>query len=214
MIAALNVSSASLTMMPIQRTPAGVVTIDIPLDGQVRSITLRRHSVRAANFRLLVQGADGSLVPVAPGPPNTLRGEIDGLPGSVVAASLTGEGLRARIILPDETTYWVEPLAGRIASARDGEHVVYRGDDVVPSGGTCATAIAGVDDGGVSGTPGTVSGTGGLFLAELLIDTDYEFFELFGDLDAAAAYVTAMYGAANRLAVSISKAVIPKEPSP
>lgn len=166
-------------MLPIRQTPAGVVTTDVMLDGQVRSLSLHRHSVRAAGFQLLVQGDDGSLVAVAPGPVSTLRGEIDGLPGSVVAASLTNEGLRAKIVLPDDTTYWVEPSAGRIASARAGEHLVYRGDNVMPSGGTCAMATAAVDNGAIattSGTSGTVSAAGGLFLAELLIDTDYEFF--------------------------------------
>ena len=75
-------------------------------------LRLTPHSVRAPNFELVEVQADGSLIRRDPGLIRTYRGEVVGIAGSVVAASLLEDGLYARIRLVRGEEYWVEPIAG------------------------------------------------------------------------------------------------------
>lgn len=171
-------------------SPAAVCsTFRVPIGGETYTLDLAPHSVRSEVYQVKAQLADGSYVDIEPGPVRTLRGTVAEIEGSAVAASLSDTGLEARIILPGHVQYWIEPIESRIAEALPTQHVVYRDDDAVPSGGTCVAlrppAVAA--DAGESGQISSEAG-GGLFFAELAIDVDHDYFLDFnGEPDPLAA---------------------------
>ena len=89
----------------------------IPIEGASRTVTLSPHSVRSDAYQIEIQLADGSFMNVEPSPVHTLRGMVEGIEGSVVAASWHDGGLFARIVLPNDTQYWVEPLGQTVTGA-------------------------------------------------------------------------------------------------
>ncbi len=159
------------------------VSIEVPVNGIHSTLTLYPQSVRAPGFEVRLELADGSFMPVEPGPVRTLRGHVEGIDGSSAAGLLADEGLYARIFLPDGSQHWIEPLAGSVAGAGPNDHVIYRGADVVPSGGECELlderhAMAqqqaiqqDTENGGVAG--------GAFYLTELVCEADVEYFQDF-----------------------------------
>lgn len=143
-----------------------------------------------------------------------LRGEVEGVPGSRVYLAASEWGICGRVELG-------EPGSGRerfvVSSTTPDGGVLDPGRLVVSRAAEFADASSGVPLCGVGagragsapaerGAPEGVTGAGtgdeprrdirpGLRAIELAIDTDYEYFELFGDLDAAAAYAVSLYGA-------------------
>lgn len=185
--ALLGLAASTVVALELEANVAATRTIAVPLDGESYTLDLAPFSVRSDAYEVLAQLADGSYVEIAPGPVRTLRGTVAGLEGSAVAASLTDDGLRARIMFPSGVTYWIEPIGTRIAGAAAGQHVVYRDDDVFPSGGTC---IARHPPGGGAASYDESGGVaaGGVFIAELAVDADYEYFLQFsGAADPVAA---------------------------
>jgi hypothetical protein len=173
--ALLGLAASTVVALELEANVAATRTIAVPLDGESYTLDLAPFSVRSDAYEVLAQLADGSYVEIAPGPVRTLRGTVAGLEGSAVAASLTDDGIRARIMFPSGVTYWIEPIGTRIAGAAAGQHVVYRDDDVIPSGGTC---IARHPPGGAAASSEQSGGVAavGLFIAELAVDADYEYF--------------------------------------
>ncbi|MCZ6735075.1 MAG: M12 family metallo-peptidase [Planctomycetota bacterium] len=173
-------------------THFGVVDLELPpeagrpfdmvvsLDNEQYTLTLRPYSLRADDFRLLVQGADGTLREVDAPPPATLRGHVQGVARSRVAASLIDGQLSATIVLDGQDVWVIEPLArltGRWAP--QAAHVIYRGHDVAP----LWPNFCGVEDlppapqGGqqVDGQGG-VAGTG-MKIVDFAADADFEFYQ-------------------------------------
>ncbi|MFQ5494395.1 MAG: zinc-dependent metalloprotease family protein [Phycisphaerae bacterium] len=198
----MDLSDATLTRLEVsERADGEGLRVTVPINGQARTLHLVPWSVRAAGFTVKAQLADGSYVDVGAPPARTYRGTVEGVGGGVVAASLTDDGLLARIILPDNTQVWVEPLASRVDFAMPGEHVVYRGADVKPSGGGCLVVR---EDGEVvqdspHADPGgsTANAAGGAFIAELAVDADFEFFQAFGTIDATVARIESVVATMN-----------------
>ena len=62
--------------------------VNVSLGGLNLVLSLQPHSIRSADFQLLVDHGDGVLVPADAAPPNTYRGTIEGMPGGWVTASL------------------------------------------------------------------------------------------------------------------------------
>ncbi len=185
---ALGVEASTVVTLGIAQAPGRPLTTVVPIDGEVYTLELVPHSVRSDSYRVQVQLADGSYHDVEPGPIRTLRGTVKEVEGAVVGASLSDEGLHARIIFPDDTEYWIEPLVSRVAAAAPGQHAVFRGDDVTPSGGTCRVLHPPISEEQVSDGQGAVA-AGGLFIAELAIDADYEYFLEFGTWEATVASI-------------------------
>lgn len=184
----LGVETSTVVTLGIVEMPERTLTTVVPIDGGLYTLDLAPHSVRADDYQVQVQLADGSYRDVRPGPIRTLRGTVREVDGAVVGASLSDEGLRARIIFPDDTEYWVEPLASRVAGAAPGQHAVFQGEDVPPSGGTCQTLHPPVVEQQVSEGHGTIA-AGGLYVAELAIDADYEYYQSFGNVQATEASI-------------------------
>ncbi|UCC32661.1 MAG: hypothetical protein JSU86_10325, partial [Phycisphaerales bacterium] len=185
---ALGVEASALVTLEIAQVPGRPLTTVVPIDGDVYTLDLVPHSVRADDYQVQVQLADGSYRDVQPGPIRTLRGTVREVDGAVVGASLSDDGLRARIIFPDDTEYWVEPLASRVAAAAPGQHAVFRGEDVAPSGGTCQALHAPVAEQQLADGHGAVAAAG-LVIAELAIDADYEYYQRFGSVHATEANI-------------------------
>ena len=198
--AALDVVDSVSREIRLTRGAAGSLQAHIPIEGDLYTLELRPHSVRAEGFTLTVQQDDGSYRNVAPPAVSTFRGRLLELEGSTVAASVADDGLHARIMLADRSEHWVEPLHAKVAAARRDTHAVYRGDRVIPSGKSCAAAMQAVNviqdaaPGTVSG--GSIAGTG-FYVAELAIDTDVEYFNEFGSVSATTARIEQVINTVN-----------------
>ena len=108
---AFNVSQSTIVTLQVDAEPSTPLTAVVPIDGVPYTLNLVPHSVRADDYQLLIQLADGTLVPMTPGPVRTLRGTALEMPGSIVSASLMETGLRAQIVLGEQGRYFLQPLA-------------------------------------------------------------------------------------------------------
>jgi hypothetical protein len=174
------------------------VTVDVPIGEQLFTLDLAPHSVRSPDYRVMAQIDDGSYVEMPPQPVRTLRGTVVGFEGSIVAAALMEEGLYARIVFGEQDEYWVEPIGSRVAGAGPGDHVVYRGDDVIPNGGSCgadALVHPPVDDGGIGLRD--ACGDGVLCVAELACDADVQYFLSYGSVGAVENRINTVINAVN-----------------
>jgi hypothetical protein len=158
------------------------LSIAAPIDGRTYTMNLQPHSVRAANYQLRAQIADGSIIAVDPGPDRMFNGSLAEAAGSQVAGGLLDDGLHALVRLPDGQEYWVEPLLGRVAGARADQYVTYRSQDIIHPEGIC-----GVDDAFINAHPGPMidpaaQSQGGIagstiYCTELACDADVEYYQ-------------------------------------
>jgi hypothetical protein len=163
-------------------------------------VALEPHSVRSVQYRVLVELPDGSLEQAEPGPVRTMRGRVLGIPGSDVSASICDDGVRLKIVYPDDDVVWIEPVAGRVAGAWPEEHVLFRADDVLESDEGCGAEAGGGGDGdGGGGDPGPSGGGSGsgVWVAELAVDTDHEYYQDYGSVAAVEARVNDVVNAIN-----------------
>lgn len=198
----LGLAASSIVSLAVIQEPDGNLVVIVPIDGLPHVITLEPYSVRADNYKLLVQGADGVLRSVDPGPERTFRGSVVGVTGSVVTGSLLEDGLYASIDLPDTDTLWLEPIQGRIAAAAADDYVLYQGQDVLESGGTCDTdllaADAALDAMQIQDSaPATAMAGGGICVAELGCDADFEYFQTWGSATAVQNRITNIINTVN-----------------
>ncbi|MBL8879620.1 MAG: hypothetical protein JNG88_10920 [Phycisphaerales bacterium] len=198
----LGVAGSSIVRLDVPTTIGSISLVAVPLPDQTITLDLRPYSIRAAGYQLLVQGANGALVPHDPGPENTLRGEVWEMPDSSVHASVNEAGLHASIRMSDGGVWWIEPLFGRFPGATRDQHVVYRDTDVQRPGGLCGnvnidampTAGDADEDGGAAGGGGNC---GGLCIAELACDADREYFQFWGSVSAVQNRITSVINAVN-----------------
>lgn len=180
----LGLSASTLIRLDVPDTPEVPISVTLPLEGQVVTLDLAPHSVRAEGYRVLAQLEDGSWMEVPPGPVRTLRGTVREIPGAVVAGSLYPEGLAVQILMPDDSSFWVEPLAlnaDKIEGVTRSDYVVYRGEDVLPSGGSCATSNAAIELPAPQPEPDDVLLTGP-WSTELACDADFEYYQFLGSV--------------------------------
>ena len=180
----------------------GLQTISIPsgknerlelslrLGSEDHRLVLYSHSVRAAGFRVSRQIADGSLVDVGLPPSRTFRGYLEDMPGSQVQATVSDGRVDARITLPGwEGQVWiVKPLSGLIPGDTSGRHIVYRAEDVVGPGGTCATPNTPTPDVQEELPPPPGTAPLDVLVCEMACDADVEYYALNGcSVDATVA---------------------------
>jgi hypothetical protein len=142
--AAFNLREASVQeLRMIEHAGETLVAIRMaanPLDAGVeRIVHLHQHSMRDPNARLLVQGRNGLLVETPWPAVTTYRGTVAGEPGIEVAASIL-DGRVSMMLLPDDPaqpTWFMQPLSDGVPGMPAGLHVVYRNDDVMPTGAQC-----------------------------------------------------------------------------
>ncbi len=200
----LNLEACTVASLQLDRTPPESLTVEVPIDGELRTLQLTRRSVRSGDYELQAQLADGSYVNVEPGPVRTYEGTILEVEGSRVAASMLDDGLHAVVLLPRRGRYWIEPIGARVAGAEPSQHAAYHDDDVLPSGGRCIAVEphGGGDDvlaigrrlpslpiGVAASADDTASTENDTWFAELAVDADVEFFLAQGSVEAAEAQI-------------------------
>jgi hypothetical protein len=178
---------------------ASPLSITVPIQGLPRTLELSFHSVRSKGYAVYVQRADGSYGTIEPGPVRTLRGSVVGMDDSAVAATISDDGLSAAILVDHGAKYWIEPIAGRVAGAGAGDHAIYRDDDALDPAGDCLLSRADPPPGLVAPAyvPGAIAGSGVLQIAELAADTDVEFYDDLGSVDAVEARINAIINTMN-----------------
>lgn len=186
----LNLERCTLHRLELPQESSG--EYDIALPGLGYTLSLRRYSLRSDDFRVWVQAGQDETVEVEPPPVQTFRGEVMGVDGSTVAASLDEDRLTAMIHSPDDTILVVQPVSDAVADAPPGWHVVYDVADVPPGDWTCGNDdLQGVrptkrrhDETG-DGDGRDERGEGpdaqaGQQIVDLYFDTDVDYFQLCG----------------------------------
>lgn len=191
----LNVKASQIVSIDVQQAADGSVIAYVPLPEATYTLMLAPHSMRSANYRVLAQLADGSYQELEPGPVNTLRGIVAEEPGAVVAGALNPDGFDAVIDLPDRL--WIEPLARHMRGATPDQFAVYRQSDVLASGGRCGgpdSVVLPIED--RDHTKGSAGGGGSNqragFVAELAVDVDVEYFNIYVTVAATESRVNSV----------------------
>lgn len=195
----LGLKAASLIQLELDARVGEPLSLAVPLGKRLGVLELSPFSVRSArHYRLLAQQPDGSFLEHKAGPVRTLRGIVRGSSGSSVAGALLDNGLHLAIQVPNEPTWWIEPLAGRVPGSLDSDYVMYREDDILPHGRSCANQArqhARPED-GVRVAAGSACGSGSC-VAELGCDADVEYFNDYGSVAAVEDQINAVINAVN-----------------
>jgi hypothetical protein len=180
---AMGLGDAEVTALDVPVEPVDSFVTVVELDGVTHALHLDLHSMRAPDFRALIQDATGDLIEVDPPAPRTYEGFVKGIDGSRVAASLTLDGeLSALVELDPDHLYTVEPASSVVEGSDRSLHVVYRSDDVVHRpefrcGVEDATPRESLED---AGEEGIAPFTTLVRTAEIAFDADYEYYLLNG----------------------------------
>ncbi|MEW6744474.1 MAG: M12 family metallo-peptidase [Planctomycetota bacterium] len=172
-----NISAYDLQPLALPEDGTPELEVEVFLDGVLRTVVLEHHSLRAPDFRLLAQAADGRLAEIDPPEPRTYRGMVRGLPGSRAAATLHRGSLTALIETEPGVLWNVEPLAAALPSAPRYLHVVVHPSAVLPPRGRCGLFTLPPSPGGPPGGPGYGPAGTGLKICDIALDADFEFFE-------------------------------------
>lgn len=171
-------------------TPGLPFTAVVPVEGRPVELRFTPASVRAKNYTLLVQGDDGALRRAEPGPVTTYAGSTPELPGLTAAASLTPEGIAARIAVPNlRGSYWVQPSSDN-TGAIEGEraHDAYHTADVHLSPEGCDAEVFPAAPRRSSELRAACNAP--VCVAQIACDADYEFYQsLGGSVAAVEAYI-------------------------
>jgi hypothetical protein len=199
---ALGLQECEVFSLPLQAAAApGAMAAVVPVDGFPVVLDLEPYSVRGAAYRVLVQQPDGSLLEAPPSAVHTMRGEVLGMPGSMVAASVDSAGLHARVLFADGAEYWIEPLGANVPEAGAGDHVGYYSSAVAGEPGVCGTdeATMTIDAAAVGPVvmyASTAEGFGAC-VAEVACDADFEFYQHWGSVAAVENRINEVMNAIN-----------------
>lgn len=202
----LELRAGSIATVHVPAEAQAPISVDAPLNDGMVTLDLVPETVRARGFRVIVQRADGSYFDAQPGPSRTFSGTVRGLVGSTVAASLSAEGLTASIHLPGETfLHWVEPLQQSLPErgATAGAHLAYRAIDSLGAPQLCGagdpskpTPLASFSrSSGSAGSERSVCG--GTCVARLAIDSDYQYFQHYNDVELTVTKIESVVGQMN-----------------
>jgi len=185
----------------------GPELLTLQWQGERLKIDLAPTSARSSSYTLRVVGDKGERV-VDPGPVLTRQGVVRGHDGSVVTGVWLPEGFRGTVRLGDGDILSITPLLDHVPGAPLGLQVIHDPTSVpVPelSFGDCTLGHV-MDHNAAPGIPldnqlahaghervlDLLSGAaseceGGPFTTSVLVDTDYEFFTVFGRDDVMIA---------------------------
>ena len=170
----LAVRDLSLQELTLPAAPGSAFAVQVVLDGNPMRLLLSPHSMRSPDFQLLVQVESGAIVSQDPTPIATYRGEVEGVPGSVVAGSLIDGQLTALIRLaPGLPVFGVQPASASVAGASRRLHAVYSSVDRVALDGACGTDTSGPWEPAPPSAPGPADADK---ICEIACDADVEFY--------------------------------------
>lgn len=150
----------------------------IDLGGQIVLLDMAPHSVRSANITVMINDETGRHELVDLPAPATYRGEVDGHPGSSIAASLVDGQLTATIDLGQGWFWVIEPMTRYEPNANPTSHIVYRSFEVDEKDDLCGV----VDDARRANDvpPATGNSPEGPKILDLAIDNDFEYYTFLG----------------------------------
>ena len=192
MMAALGLKSGELvTIDQVSKSE-----IAVTMNGQDYMIDYALFSNRSNKFRLMVQAENGELVEQGAPTVNTIRGALRGVEGSRVIGCMTDEGCCARIKFRSGEDCFIEPVNRTLDNpALAGVHVVYSKDDLVASENQCGTvtdvieATEGAEQDLLAAPVVSALSSIDLQVCEIAIDTDFEYFSIFGSTEATLAQI-------------------------
>jgi hypothetical protein len=191
---ALHVRDLSLAQLNVDPTFGRAMSLTIPLGGIAHTLELAPNSIRAKDYRLLEQGADGQILEAKAGPENTLIGRLADVPGSEVEGGMMPEGVYATIAMPDGDQWWIEPLDGRVAGAAAGTYAVYRAGDVIVGPWACGN----VNERSTPVAPASFSPRDtNLYTAVLACDADFEYYSQYGSVALVQARISLIVNTMN-----------------
>ncbi len=212
-VGVLRVDAAALRAAADRAGP--FVIEDVPLaPGTGVDLEVERFRVTSERTRFVVATPGGAEAPFEFDPDRVvlLLGRVPDRPGSHVFLAVAGGSADGTIELgPGAPTYAISSRGRGGAKLPGGEATVFEGRRV--GGSERPPALCGFDGGRAGDSrrptladPGPPEPIRGLKQVQLAIDADYEFYSLFGDLNAATEYVVELYGAISGLYIRDTKA--------
>ena len=149
------------------------LTLEVPFEGRLRRLDLRRHSLRSQEARARVWGAGNRWTMHELGSPGTYRGVVEGERDRVVLAYLTSDGLHADVLPSDgsEEGAWSMRPAGRPGRYRAQLQPSDHGASL-----HCGVEELGLGSGGVLPKLPQPSPRRCASLAEIAFDADFEYY--------------------------------------
>ncbi len=203
---AANLTDWSLEKLELPQSADSFFRTKVVLDGNEYTLSLSPYTMRSPDFHLYVVGEDGIRREVEAPAPTTMRGFLDELPHSVVAASLENGKLSAMIDMGDGAPTWfIQPLSDYEAGAAAVDHVAYMasaaiapadvqcGNDILfpeesnaPGAGQPRSGIRGTGKKGGIGGGGSSNAAAADETAQIAFDADFEWFQLKGSSVSSA----------------------------
>jgi hypothetical protein len=197
---AISVESCTIQSLELRPTANDDYRLDMVISGQDRNFMVWEHDIRGENYRLIVQESDGSFTDDTPGPITTYRG-IDGVDGqAILALGYETDGFRVRIIEPDGSQWFAEPLVDRVAGADANDYAVYEDKAIISPENICPVDEAWrvTDNTPVADYDANEINTRGAELAAAMaVDCDYEFYQQYGSVVAVEARVMSVINSVN-----------------
>jgi hypothetical protein len=183
----LAVRSMELVELDLPNQTGDGFAFTVDLRGVERRLVLRPYSLRSPDFQLMQRDADGKLVSDGPiPPPCTVRGTIEGMPGSEIAGSLADGQLDALIRLDanPNVLFCIQSAKSIVPDASARTHVIYESTAVLPTEARCGVVASGLGTAppGPLDTRQRLESPGGATqgtarVIEVLFETDYEFWQ-------------------------------------
>jgi len=197
---AISVDSCTIQTLELRPTSTGDFRLDMVISGQDRNFTVWEQDIRGENYRLIVQEADGSFTDDTPGPVTTYRG-IDGVDGqAILALGYETDGFRVRIIEPDGSQWFAEPLVDRVAGADADDYAVYKSEAIISPENICPVDDAWRVTANVPSSDYDADGSstrGATLAAQMAVDADYEFYQIYGSVTGVEARVNSVINSVN-----------------
>jgi hypothetical protein len=193
---ALGLRDHEIVTLPVFDEPGVPVRTPISIDGEPFTLDLVPTSVRADDYRVLVQIDDGSYVEEAPGPIRTVTGRLLERPGSSVAGSVLEDGFHMVIDAGGGAPrVWIEPASRASDQGLPDDHIMYTADDIIASPGICGVTGDGepeIEDDGGAAEGGVAGGCATPYwITEVAIEADHEMYiSLGGSVASVEAWVS------------------------
>lgn len=185
----LHLRDAEVVAVSAQNFDDATMQVRLPINGQERVLDLQPSSVVSPEYQLIVQVGEDDYVEGTPTRVPLYRGSIAGLPDSDVALTRVAAGLEGLVQFPDGSRVWIEPLAGRVASATNDQHVLYRDADLLVGAAECDAGTANRPFPAGSETDSGSTASGLVYVAQIAADTDVEYFLKYGSVSAVEAQI-------------------------